>query len=111
MLAPVVLIFALAIRAAGAETPEGSKRPPLIPAFVLAFLAFATLNSFGAVPAPVSDTLADLSRWALLIAIAAVGMKASLRRIMDVGGPAVVLIVAQTIFIAGFILAGILLLG
>jgi uncharacterized membrane protein YadS len=58
----------------------------------------------------VSSLLSDLSRWALLVAIAAVGMKASLRRIMDVGGPAVVLIVAQTVFIAGFILCGILLL-
>jgi uncharacterized integral membrane protein (TIGR00698 family) len=110
MLAPVVLIFALSIRWAGAETPGESKRPPLIPAFVLAFLAFATLNSVGAVPDVVSLILSDLSRWALLVAIAAVGMKASLRRIMDVGGPAVVLIVAQTVFIAGFILCGILLL-
>ncbi|MEM8876588.1 MAG: putative sulfate exporter family transporter [Pseudomonadota bacterium] len=111
MLAPVVLIFALAVRSSGADIPDDTKRPPLIPGFVLAFLAFAALNSIGAVPQMVSEGLSDLSRWALLIAIAAVGMKASLRRIMDVGGPAVVLIVAETVFLAGFILAGILILG
>jgi len=43
----------------------------------------------------------------LLVAIAAVGMKTSLRTIFDVGGQAIILIVAETIFIAMFILAGI----
>ncbi|MEM6489508.1 MAG: YeiH family protein [Pseudomonadota bacterium] len=115
MLAPVVLLFALAIRNMGAYEGQAggtpSKRPPLIPTFVAAFLAFATLNSAGLVPAPVVGVLSDLSRWALLIAIAAVGMKTSLKSIMDMGGPAIVLIVGETLFIAVFILLGILLLG
>ncbi|MEM8571351.1 MAG: putative sulfate exporter family transporter [Pseudomonadota bacterium] len=106
MLAPVVLIFALAIRARGLTTSDA--RPPLIPGFVLVFLLLAAVNSFGIVPGFVSEGLSSLSRWALLISIAAVGMKTSLRRIMDVGGPAVVLIVGETIFLAVFVLAGIL---
>jgi len=107
MLAPVVLVFALAIRALGAEEPGLAKRPPLIPGFVLAFLAMAALNSLGIIPEIVADWLADLSRWALLTAIAAVGMKTSLRRVLDVGGQAIALIVAETLFIASFILASI----
>ncbi len=110
MLAPVVLLFALAIRASG-QGSGGEARPPLVPGFVLAFLGFAALNSVGAVPQIAADALGSLSRWALLVAIAAVGMKVSLRRILDVGGPAVVLIVAETVFIAAFILAGLLWLG
>ncbi len=110
MLAPVVLVFAVIIRTMPGLDPVEGKRPPLIPGFVLAFLVLAAVNSLGAIPEVVSQVLSDLSRWALLIAIAAVGMKTSLRRIMDVGGPAVVLIVAETIFIAGFILIGILYL-
>ena len=110
MLAPVVLVFALSIRAAGAGTGDG-EAPPLVPGFVLAFLAFAAANSLGAVPPLASEALSDLSRWALIVAIAAVGMKTSLRRIMDVGGPAVVLIVAETVFIAGFVLCGVIVLG
>ena len=86
-----------------ARNPE----PFLIPGFVLAFLALAAVNSFGVIPEIVATGLGDLSRWALLIAIAAVGMKTSLRRILEVGGQAITLIVAETIFIAAFILVGI----
>lgn len=108
MLAPVVLVFALAIRAFTDEDQAASgDRPPLIPFFVLMFLVFAAANSFGLIPAVVQDAMTGLSRWALLISIAAVGMKTSLKTIFSVGGQAIVLIVAETIFIAGFILAGI----
>lgn len=104
MLAPVVLCFSLAMRARGEVAEVGHARPPLIPGFVVAFLALATLNSIGLVPAVISELLANLSRWSLLIAIAAVGMKTALRTILDVGGQAIVLIVAETVFLAVFIL-------
>jgi uncharacterized membrane protein YadS len=55
--------------------------------------------------------MSGLSRWALLISIAAVGLKTSLKRILDVGGQAIVLIVAETLFIALLVLAGVALLG
>jgi uncharacterized integral membrane protein (TIGR00698 family) len=111
MLAPVVLAFSLIIRAMPGLDPVEGKRPPLIPGFVLAFLALAAVNSLGVIPEVVTKGLGDLSRWLLLIAIAAVGMKTSLRRILDVGGQAIVLIVAETLFIAGFILIGIIYLS
>lgn len=108
MLAPVVLIFALVIRAyADDDNADDGKRPPVMPFFVLMFLALAAINSFGLIPAFVQTFLADLSKWALLISIAAVGMKTSLRTIFDVGGQAIILIVAETVFIAAFILYGI----
>src|SRR4051794_15532923 len=111
LLAPVVLCFSLAIRARGGAEAAGSPRPPLVPGFVLAFLALATVNSIGLVPAVIRNFVSDLSRWALLVAIAAVGMKTSLRTILDVGGQAIVLIVAETTFLAIFILAGLHLLN
>ncbi|WP_187429308.1 hypothetical protein ROLI_039990 [Roseobacter fucihabitans] len=107
MLAPVVLVFALVIRAFAEDADAGDKRPPLMPFFVLMFLVLAAINSFGLIPAFAQSFLADLSKWALLVSIAAVGMKTSLRTIFDVGGQAIILIVAQTIFIAAFILYGI----
>lgn len=108
MLAPVVLIFSLAIRSFAQDDPApGGKRPPLIPFFVAMFLLLAAANSAGLIPSTLQTAMADLSRWALLISIAAVGMKTSLRTILDVGGQAIVLIVAETIFIAAFILVGI----
>lgn len=108
MLAPVVLVFALIIRAyADDDAQADGKRPPLMPFFVIMFLILAAINSFGLIPAFMQGFLADLSKWALLVSIAAVGMKTSLKTIFDVGGQAIILIVAQTIFIASFILYGI----
>lgn len=107
MLAPVVLVFSLVIRSMGEyEKAEGGKRPPLMPGFVIVFLILAAINSFGFVPEIVASVLSDISRWALLIAIAAVGMKTSLRKIFNVGGPAIALIVAETLFLAVLILVG-----
>lgn len=106
MLAPVVLAVSLGIRARGLAGSAGAERPPLIPGFVLAFLALAAINSLGLIPAAVAGLLGDLSRWALLTAIAAVGMKTALRTILEVGGQAITLIVAETAFLAAFILIG-----
>nr|WP_245432555.1 YeiH family protein [Mesorhizobium loti] len=111
MLAPVVLIFSLATRHAGPVGEAGGTRPPLLPGFVIAFLILAAANSLGFVPEAVSKAGMEVSRWALLAGIVAVGMKTSLRRVLDVGGDAVALIVAETIFIGLFILAGIYYLG
>lgn len=107
MLAPVVLVLSLAVRARGeARLDEAGKRPPLLPGFVIVFLILAGLNSLGMVPAVLAGFLNELSRWALLIAIAAVGMKTSLREIFNVGGSAIALIVVETIFLAVLILLG-----
>lgn len=107
LLAPVVLLIAVVVRAIGMEDESTDKRPPLIPGFVVAFLLLATLNSLGWVPDALVELFSDISRWALLIAIAAVGMKTSLRRILDVGGQAILLIVIDTVFIAVFVLDGV----
>jgi len=106
MLAPVVLVASLLIRRF-AEVDADGKRPPILPSFVVGFLVLATLSSFGVIPAFVTEILSDASRWLLLIAIAAVGMKTNLRQVLSVGGAAIALIVLETIFIAAVILAGI----
>lgn len=111
MLAPVVLIISVLVRRYAAAGETDDKRPPILPVFVVGFLIFATLNSLGLIPLSVVEVMSNLSRWALLISIAAVGMKTSLKRILEVGGQAIVLIVAETIFIALFVLAGVMILS
>lgn len=106
MLAPVVLIAAILIRSF-AEAPEDGTRPPLLPIFVIGFLALATLNSFNLIPTAVTDLMSQASRWMLLVAIAAVGMKTNLKRVLAVGGAAIGLLVTETLFIAALIFAGI----
>lgn len=108
MLAPVVLVLSLLFREAA---PAGAARPPLIPGFVLGFVALAAAGSLGLIPDWLGAALAHVSRWALLMAIAAVGMKTTLGAMLEIGHQAVILIVAETVFIAVFVLGGIRLLG
>ncbi|MEL6681338.1 MAG: putative sulfate exporter family transporter [Pseudomonadota bacterium] len=106
LLAPVVSIAALLIRRF-ATSDHAGERPPIIPTFVVGFLALATLNSLGLIPAPLANGLSEASRWLLLTAIAAVGMKTNLKQVLGVGGAAIALIICETIFIATVILAGV----
>jgi uncharacterized integral membrane protein (TIGR00698 family) len=110
MLAPIVVVGALVIRQAVSAAEVGDARPPLVPGFVLAFVAFATLNSLVALPAPVAEAASGLSRWLLLVAIAAVGMKTVPRDVLMAGRTAVGLIVAETVFLAVFVAVGLRLL-
>jgi uncharacterized membrane protein YadS len=48
--------------------------------------------------------LKSVSRWCLVTAIAALGMKTSLKAMADVGGRAIALIVSETVFLAIFVL-------
>lgn len=103
LLAPVVLIASLVLRRA---SQAGGKRPPILPAFVIAFLVLAALNSAGVLPATLIDLVNNVSRWMLLTAIAAVGMKTSIPALRQVGGSAIALLSAQTGFLAVFVLIG-----
>lgn len=111
LLAPLVIVVALVFRqAAGAGGNRPVRRPPLLPMFVLGFLALAALNSFGFVPEPAKAVVIDFSRWALLTAIAAVGLKSSLKSVTSLGGFAVTLVVAESLFLAAFVLTGLALI-
>ena len=105
MLAPVVVIATMVIRM-NVTTTDDMQRPPILPFFVIGFIALATLNSLATLPVAISDTAGTLSKWALLTSIAAVGMKTSIKDVAQVGGAAIALIVIETLFLAGFILAG-----
>ena len=82
-----------------------------MPAFVVAFLVLAALNSFGFIPEVAKEAAGHVSRWALLAAIAAVGMKTSIPKLLEVGGPAIWMLVTQTAFLALFVIGGIWLIG
>lgn len=103
MLAPVVILATLALRVKATADATGN-RPPLIPGFVLAFVALATLNSTVALPAALVGFAADTSGWLLLTAISAVGLKTRPADILKVGGPAAGLLIAETLFLAVLVL-------
>jgi len=76
-----------------------------LPGFLVVFAILVVINSLGVIPAPALAALKDISRWCLVTAIAALGMKTSLKAMAEVGGRAIGLIVAETLFLAILVLA------
>jgi len=103
MLVPVI-VFAVALTRTAAGADAGP-RPPLLPGFAVAFAALVAANSTGWVPASWSAFGGELSRGCLVAAIAAIGMKTQLRDVAAVGLKPVVLMVGETVFLAGLALA------
>ena len=104
-LAPIILIASILIRRVSEKELGTSKRPPLVPGFVLAFVVLVIINSVQIVPEIITEISVEISRWALLTAIAAVGMKTALREVINVGLPAISLLVIETAFICFFMIA------
>lgn len=99
MLAPVILVASIVIRRISTADQDNVSRPPLVPGFVAAFAVLVALNSFGVFPDSLKILAAETSRWALLTAIAAVGMKTALKEVINVGLPAISLLIVETVFI------------
>lgn len=109
MLLPIVMAVSLAFgRRDGRERGE---RPPLLPPFLVAFAVLVGINSTGWVPAAVTSALNDVSRWCLVTAIAALGMKTSLKAMTRLGPMPVILLLAETVLMAAFVLGALLLHG
>lgn len=106
MLLPVIVCAAMISRAHSGETggQHDGKRPPLLPWFAVGFLVLAAVNSTGWVPVPVQGFANELSRWCLVIAISALGMKTQLKELATVGIKPIVLMVGETVFLAALVL-------
>jgi uncharacterized integral membrane protein (TIGR00698 family) len=92
------------------RSPEAAKEP-LLPRFLVVFVVLVIVNSLGWVPDAARDALTPVSSWCLLTAVAALGIKTSLKAIADVGPAPISVMVAQTVFLAGFVILGIALIG
>jgi uncharacterized integral membrane protein (TIGR00698 family) len=108
MLLPVVLAISLATARRLDKATRARNKVVLLPGFLLGFVALAALNGFNLVSPQVGAALTEVSRWLLVISVAALGMKTSARDIMSVGGTAIGLIAAETVFLALVVLAWIL---
>ncbi len=125
LLTPAVVVIALLYRrqmaqatadAAEAVAADGkttASRPaavPLIPGFLLAFIVLMLLASSQVFPKTWVDGASSASRWCLVAAIAAAGVKTSFEDLLKLGWQPVVMLVGETLFIAAFVLAGTLAL-
>jgi len=99
MLLPVVVALSFIYQAH--NTTAAGRR---LPGFLIVFAVLVVVTSLGIIPGPVLVALKGISRWSLVTAIAALGMKTSLKAMADVGGRAIGLIVAETVFLAVLVL-------
>lgn len=111
----VVAVSALfkAERERAAAMPEmagGAGRQALVPWFLWVFVALVVANSVGAVPLAVQQSLADVSRSCLVVAIAALGVKTSFRQLAQAGWRPFAVLLAETLWLAGLVLAAVLLI-
>ncbi|NUF50902.1 putative sulfate exporter family transporter [Acinetobacter seifertii] len=102
MLLPVIVCAAMITRMQGADST--GERPPLLPWFAVGFLLLACINSTGWVPAMVQNGINDLSRWFLVIAISALGMKTQLKELASVGIKPILLMIGESIFLVVLVL-------
>lgn len=107
MLLPVIALAAwLTRRHAQRHDLDGTgPRPPLLPGFAVAFALLLALRSTGWLPEGLVAVGKSASQWCLVAAMAAIGMKTHLRKILEVGAKPVLLMLGETVFLAALFLA------
>lgn len=105
LLVPVVVTISLMF---GRSCAPGQSLP--IPFFVIGFAALVLIGSTKIIPPEVTALVLELSRWCLITAIAALGMKTSLKKLGEVGGVAIGIVCGLTVLLAVFALVSIHLL-
>lgn len=106
-LLPVVVAIGLIYRTRSAS--GGTQTQPLLPHFLIGFVALVVLGSVIPLPAIVVSSVSEISRWCLLVAIAALGVKTSFAELFALGWKPLALILAETLVLLCFVLAGLFL--
>jgi uncharacterized membrane protein YadS len=101
MLLPACLAIGLALHVRGATAAHAA---PVLPWFAVAFAALVVVTSLGWIPEQVADAGSVVSRACLVMAIAAIGMKTSLKSLVDMGLRPVMLVVIETLVLAAMVL-------
>lgn len=94
---PVVVVV-LAVVAARSGRTDGTAVP--WPLFTVAFMTILIANSLGLIPTFLAALMVDTSRWFLVAAIAALGIKTSLQAMFALGPVNLAVVVAETLFLA-----------
>jgi uncharacterized integral membrane protein (TIGR00698 family) len=105
MLPVVLIVVALVLRIG----PHGGSQGhiSLLPWFMVLFLALVALGSMVQLPTLLVDQVNTLSRICLIVAIAALGIKTSLKALTAVGGGHLAVVVIETLVLLGLALVAI----
>jgi uncharacterized integral membrane protein (TIGR00698 family) len=106
LLLPIVFVIALAMTGRSSE-PASSRLP--LPLFLLAFVALVTIGSLGWLPKAAVDSASVVSRWCLVTAVSALGVKTSFGSLVKVGWKPIALMAVETAWIGAVVLGAVLL--
>ena len=109
MLAPVVAAVSVVQRMKSPVRADEGRRTPLVPLFVLGFLACVALRSTGLIPESVLGGITHIQVAALGAALFGMGCSVKVASLLRKSGAVMVVSTLGTLFIGGVSLAGILL--
>ncbi|MCG8443460.1 MAG: putative sulfate exporter family transporter [Caulobacterales bacterium] len=92
-----VVVIAIALIVSRREAGAGGGAP--FPWFAAAFAVILAANSLGAIPEVARATMETVSRWLLVAAIAALGVKTSLKAVTELGARHILVVVAESAFL------------
>jgi uncharacterized integral membrane protein (TIGR00698 family) len=99
LLVPVVAVLAWYWRRRSSGTGDAGPRTPLLPFFLVGFMALVLANSLGVVTPRINEALGQVSRICLVVAIAALGIKTSFEELVKLGWRPMALMVAETLWL------------
>ncbi|MFD1505874.1 YeiH family protein [Georgenia yuyongxinii] len=105
-----VAVDSASVVTGAAPTGVTHTRPPLVPGFVLGFLALVAVRSLLPVPAVVLDVVETAATLLLTVAMVALGTGVNLTVLLRRGGPAMLLGLVAALLAAGISLLGVLTL-
>ncbi|MGJ8528407.1 YeiH family protein [Maritalea sp.] len=108
MLVPVIAAISFFVFSSATGEPSVRKQFPM---FLAWFVLLAALNSVGWIPQSVGSVLGELSKLALVMAIAGLGVKTSLKKLIEVGPVSMAIVVIETIWIALIAIVGLQFIG
>ncbi|MEU5943353.1 putative sulfate exporter family transporter [Micromonospora sp. NPDC047548] len=108
LLAPVITVLSLRQRRMRTSLPAGGKRPPVIPLFVVGFLAMAALRTTGLLPGAVLTGARTAQTALLAAAMFALGCGVRVQTLSRVGVRPFLLASGSTAVVAGVSLVGVL---
>ncbi|QIK71287.1 putative sulfate exporter family transporter [Propioniciclava coleopterorum] len=109
LLAPVMAVLSTWQRRRQAESGAGGARPPIVPLFVVGFLAAVALASLRIVPAEIMAVLKILQTFLLSAAMFALGTGVNVRKLLGMGGRPIALGAGATVIVTLVGLGGVLL--
>ena len=98
-LMPVLVVISLVVRASAVNRGKAVKAP-ILPWFAVAFVVLVLINSTGWVSSEIQSSASTFSQTFLLLAIASVGLKTSLKDVTQLGWRPVIMIFLVTLGLA-----------